>query len=396
MRRAADPHLDPQRGYRGRRRRAWRSVERMPLPASAEAHQPTSPTTRRDGHCSDRRRTERHLRSAVPSYALEPVHHAGQTPSPLPGAERLAHERRIDLSVGLTPASSMVRRRFIRRLRSPAPKMAPAGVCTRHHHRARRPARRSCAGSGRSWLQRSFARREDHRGRLDAACDQNVQELRPHACGLEFARRRRRSWSRPLRRKRKISCVVIISSSMPTTSAIETTRRRPSSMRSTWMTMLMADAICWRIERGEMSSPAMPIICSIVQGVARAVGVDGGHRAVVPRVHRLQHVEGLAGAHFADDDPVGPHPQGVAHQFAAGSPRPCPRCWPAGFPAATTCGCCICNSAASSMVTMRSLFVDVGRQGVEQRGLARAGAAGDQHVAARFDDGLRTGRPFPP
>ncbi len=35
-------------------------------------------------------------------------------------------------------------------------------------------------------------------------------------------------------------------------------------------------------------------------------------------VHRLQHVERFGGAHFADDDPVGPHPQGVPYQIALG------------------------------------------------------------------------------
>ena len=33
-------------------------------------------------------------------------------------------------------------------------------------------------------------------------------------------------------------------------------------------------------------------------------------------VHRLEHVERLAAAHLADDDPVGAHPQGVAHERA--------------------------------------------------------------------------------
>ena len=36
------------------------------------------------------------------------------------------------------------------------------------------------------------------------------------------------------------------------------------------------------------------------------------------RVHGLEHVQGLAGAHLADDDAVGPHAQAVAHQVALG------------------------------------------------------------------------------
>ena len=50
--------------------------------------------------------------------------------------------------------------------------------------------------------------------------------------------------------------------------------------------------------------------------LAGAVGVDGGHRAVVAGVHGLDHVEGLGPAALADDDPVGPHAQGVLHQIA--------------------------------------------------------------------------------
>ena len=46
-------------------------------------------------------------------------------------------------------------------------------------------------------------------------------------------------------------------------------------------------------------------------GVARRVGVQRGHRAVVAGVHGLQHVERFGAAALADDDPVGPHTQGV-------------------------------------------------------------------------------------
>ena len=47
-----------------------------------------------------------------------------------------------------------------------------------------------------------------------------------------------------------------------------------------------------------------------------AVGVDRGERAVVAGVHGLEHVERLAAAALADDDAVGPHTQGVAHEVA--------------------------------------------------------------------------------
>src|SRR5579859_6488967 len=53
-------------------------------------------------------------------------------------------------------------------------------------------------------------------------------------------------------------------------------------------------------------------------GVTRAVGMDCADRTFVARVHRLEHVEGFAAAHLADDDAVRPHTQGVAHQIALG------------------------------------------------------------------------------
>jgi hypothetical protein len=37
---------------------------------------------------------------------------------------------------------------------------------------------------------------------------------------------------------------------------------------------------------------------------------------VMPRVHRLQHIEGPGAAHFTEDDPVRPHAQCVAEQVA--------------------------------------------------------------------------------
>ena len=50
--------------------------------------------------------------------------------------------------------------------------------------------------------------------------------------------------------------------------------------------------------------------------VARRVGVDGRERAVVAGVHRLEHVQRLAAAAFADDDAVRAHAQRVADEVA--------------------------------------------------------------------------------
>ena len=50
------------------------------------------------------------------------------------------------------------------------------------------------------------------------------------------------------------------------------------------------------------------------QRLGRRAGVDRAERAVVAGGQRGQHVERLRAAHLADHDPVGPHPQRVAHQ----------------------------------------------------------------------------------
>jgi hypothetical protein len=55
-------------------------------------------------------------------------------------------------------------------------------------------------------------------------------------------------------------------------------------------------------------------------GLARRVGVQRAHRAVVAGVHGLQQVERLGTAHLADDDPFRTHPQAVLHQIAHGDP----------------------------------------------------------------------------
>ena len=63
------------------------------------------------------------------------------------------------------------------------------------------------------------------------------------------------------------------------------------------------------------------------------VGVDGGHRALVAGVHGLDHVEGLGAAALADDDPVGPHTQGVLDQVGRRDGAPALDVRRAGSPA---------------------------------------------------------------
>ena len=76
-------------------------------------------------------------------------------------------------------------------------------------------------------------------------------------------------------------------------------------------------AICSRIARSGRSMPAMSTSVSRRdERVARRVRVDRRQRALVARVHRLEHVERLGAADLADDDAVGPHAQCVPHEVA--------------------------------------------------------------------------------
>jgi len=95
-------------------------------------------------------------------------------------------------------------------------------------------------------------------------------------------------------------------------------RRLPSEKRVCWTIRCTALAICSRIAFTGRSMPAISTIVSIRPARRGSVGVEGGQRAVVAGVHRLQHVERLAGPALSDHDPVGPHSQAVLHQVANG------------------------------------------------------------------------------
>ena len=118
--------------------------------------------------------------------------------------------------------------------------------------------------------------------------------------------------------------------------------------------------------------------------VAGAVGVDGRERAVVAGVHRLEHVQRLGATHLADDDPVGPHAQRVPHQLADGD---------------LTLALDVVRARLEPQhVTLVQLQLGgvldrddalvVGHrrgQGIQERGLAGAGAARDQDVQLGAD-----------
>ena len=118
------------------------------------------------------------------------------------------------------------------------------------------------------------------------------------------------------------------------------------------------------------------------------------HRAVMAGVHGLQKVERFGSAHLAHDDAFGTHTQTVPDQIAHGDLA-------LPFEIGRT------RFQAHDMRLLQLKFgrvfagddaffrVDIGGHAIQQRGLARAGTAGDQHVAAAApDDGehARAGR----
>ncbi len=122
------------------------------------------------------------------------------------------------------------------------------------------------------------------------------------------------------------------------------------------------------------------------QGVLGAVGVDGGERAVVAGGHGLEHVEGLAAADLADDDPVGAHPQGVADEVADGDVALALDVGGAGFQAYHVG---LLELEFGGVLDGDDALVagDEAGEGVEQGGLPAAGAAGDDDVEAGPDEG---------
>ena len=99
-------------------------------------------------------------------------------------------------------------------------------------------------------------------------------------------------------------------------------------------------------------------------------------------VHGLQQVEGFRSAHFADDDAFGAHAQAVAHQIAHGDLA---LAFQIGRPRFQPHHVRLLQLQFGGVFAGDDafFFVDERGQAVEQRGLARAGAARDQHIAAR-------------
>src|SRR5262245_33884034 len=123
-------------------------------------------------------------------------------------------------------------------------------------------------------------------------------------------------------------------------------------------------------------------------GLARAVGMQRAHRAVVAGVHGLQQVEGLRPAHLADDDALGAHAQAVAHQVAHGDLAFALEVGRAGLQAHDV-GLLQLQLGGVLAGDDALVVIDGAGEAVEQGGLARAGATGDQHVATHAADDLQ-------
>ena len=177
-----------------------------------------------------------------------------------------------------------------------------------------------------------------------------------------------------------MSCSVITSDSIRSTSVTWLIRREPSTRRGDLDEQvecarhLLAD----RAER-ELDAGRQDERLETGQRVARRVGVDRRERALVARVHRLEHVQGLGAADLADDDPVGPHAQGVPDELADLDLALALDVGRAGLERDHVV---LLELELGRVLDRDDALVagDVGGERVQGRRLTGAGTAGDQHV----------------
>ena len=93
-------------------------------------------------------------------------------------------------------------------------------------------------------------------------------------------------------------------------------RREPSTRREIWISRSNALEICSDRTEGQVDACCQHQRLEAGQRVTGRVRVDRRQRALVARVHRLEHVQGLGAADLADDDPVGAHAQRVPDELA--------------------------------------------------------------------------------
>ena len=121
--------------------------------------------------------------------------------------------------------------------------------------------------------------------------------------------------------------------------------------------------------------------------LARGVGVQRAHRTVMAGVHSLQEVEGFRSAHLAHDDAFRPHTQAVLDQVAHGDLAFAFQIGRARFEAHRVR---LLQLQLGGVLAGDDALVAVDELGeaIEQRGLAGAGAAGDDGVDPAAADHL--------
>src|SRR3954468_17826552 len=187
----------------------------------------------------------------------------------------------------------------------------------------------------------------------------------------------------PVRTYLKISCIWMISPSMPVISAIEVTRRLPSASRCSHHAQRRRDLAADRELRHRQAGHADHLL-QARDRLARVVGVDRRHRALVAGVHGLEHVEGFLAAALAENDALGPHAQRVLDEVAL-----------ADLALALDVRRARLHAGDVRLLQLQlgrvldrdqALGVgDVGRERVQHRRLAGAGAAGDDRGDERLD-----------
>ena len=89
------------------------------------------------------------------------------------------------------------------------------------------------------------------------------------------------------------------------------------SRRVMWVTRAMPSTTPRQVtSHGRSPTPCIRAARQAGQGAVGVVRMDDGERAAVSGVEGLQQVGRFGAAHFAEDDVIGPLPQGVAHEVA--------------------------------------------------------------------------------
>ena len=152
---------------------------------------------------------------------------------------------------------------------------------------------------------------------------------------------------------------------------------------------MSAEAICWRtVFSGQVQVAHRDHRFQTGQCIARRVGVHGGHRSLVARIHGLEHIECFFAADLTDDDAVGSHTQAVDEQL----PLPdSSLSFHVGRTGLQTDNVLLRQLQFGRVFDCDDAFVlrNVLRQNVKEGRFTGAGTAGDQDAEARAHRGRK-------